>query len=227
MRKLRAAALLLAVGLLVPASVVIAEKKEEKKAEPKAVSNADFVFQASAAGLGEVNLSHLALNRAGRAEVKEFAQRMLLDHNKANEELLRLANAKGLKAAPRMDDEHLKAADRLAGLRGPDFDREYVAVMVKDHEAAVALFDAASNTVPDADLKAWAGKTLPTLRTHLDMARKLAAPGEKDKGLKDKDLKDKDLKDKDLKDKDLKDKDLKDKDLKDKDRPVEKDKKDR
>jgi len=164
----------LAVAVAVCAVLSSQPRADEKKAEAKPLKAQDFVTKASAAGLAEVNLSSLAKDRANRPEVKQFSQRMVEDHTKANNELLKLADSKGLKAASRMDDEHQKAADKLAGLKGADFDRAYMDVMVKDHDEAVTLFENASKNVDDKDLQAWAAKTLPTLREHRDMAHKIA-----------------------------------------------------
>src|SRR5262249_46312729 len=80
---------------------------------------------ASGAGLAEVNISRLAAERAAATEVKGFAQHMIEDHSKANAELLKLADSRKLRPAERMDAEHQKTFDRLAGLKGDSFDRGY------------------------------------------------------------------------------------------------------
>jgi len=132
--------------------------------------DATFVFKASAGGLAEVNLSALAVKRASDPAVKRFAQTMVDDHTKANKELLDLANKTGLRAAPRMDAEHQKLAETLGGLSGPAFDREFMTAQVKDHKETIALFEKEAKGGKNEDLKAWAEKTLPTLRHHLKMA---------------------------------------------------------
>jgi putative membrane protein len=63
--------------------------------------------------------------------------------------------------------------DRLSKLSGAAFDREYVKMMVKDHEKDVAAFKRESQQAKDPDLKAWAGKTLPTLEDHLQMIKRV------------------------------------------------------
>jgi putative membrane protein len=142
-----------------------------------------FVFMASAAGLAEVNLGNLALKSASRKEVKDFAQHMVTDHTKANQELLDIVNRKSLRAAPQMSPEHRAVSDRLFSLSGQNFDRLYMQQMVKDHEEAVRLFEAQARNGQDKDLKAYAEKHLPGLRKHLDMARKLSGSGEERKPL--------------------------------------------
>jgi len=140
-----------------------------------------FVTEATGSGLAEVNLGRMAMKSAGRQEVKDFAEHMVADHTKANDELLALINKKDLAsaAAPSMPATHRALAERLTSLRGQDFDTAYMQQMVKDHEDAVKLFESQSKAGQDPDLKAFAAKTLPTLRKHLEMARKVA--GAKDK----------------------------------------------
>jgi len=138
------------------------------------VDDRTFVMMASAAGLAEVNLSGLAASRAASADVKQFAQHMVTDHTKANMELNRLADAKRFAPARAMDAKHQALADQLARLKGADFDRAYMDAMVADHQTAVSLFQAEATNGKDADLKGWAGKTLPTLKDHLKMAQDVA-----------------------------------------------------
>jgi len=118
----------------------------------------------------EVEEAKMAQERASSPEVKAFAQQLENDHTKANDELGRLVQSKGMPA----DQMAAKpATSRLSKLNGAAFDRAYVDAQVLDHEQAVALFGRESTSGTDADLKAFATKTLPTLREHLKMARDL------------------------------------------------------
>jgi putative membrane protein len=76
---------------------------------------------------------------------------------------------------PQMDPEQKAIFDKLSGLSGAEFDREYISLMVKDHEKAVSLFEQVSTTSSDPEIKAWAAGTLPTLQEHLKIARDLQA----------------------------------------------------
>jgi len=67
------------------------------------------------------------------------------------------------------------AANRLAGLSGAGFDREYMRQQLKDHEKAIDLFQKEADKGKDQELKDWANKTLPTLREHQRMAREIAS----------------------------------------------------
>lgn len=140
----------------------------------KNLTDAQFAKLASAAGLAEVNLSQLAVNNAMRPDVKQFARQMIDDHGKANAQLMKILSAKSTPMAEKMDAKHEALSDTLSRLTGANFDREYLKAMLKDHEEAVALFGAASQNLTDNELKAFASKTLPTIKEHLEKARKLA-----------------------------------------------------
>jgi putative membrane protein len=135
----------------------------------------EFVSKAGMGGLAEVQMGNLALQKASNAGVKAFAQRMVTDHSKANAELAQLASTKGLALATELGGEHKDAYDHLNSLSGADFDKAYMKHMVEDHEKDVAEFDKASTSATDADVKGWAGKTLPTLKEHLEQAKSTAS----------------------------------------------------
>jgi putative membrane protein len=137
-------------------------------------SDRDFATKAAQDGMAEVALGELATRQASNEEVKQFAQRMVRDHSKANDELKELASRKGITLPSEVQGKQKALQDRLGKLSGADFDREYMRAMVKDHDSAVALFEKESRTGGDPELKAWAEKTLPTLREHQTMARELA-----------------------------------------------------
>jgi putative membrane protein len=138
-------------------------------------SDRQFLLHVASSGMAEVQLGQLAKERAASAEVKQFGQRMVDDHTKANQELRTLAQARALPAAIAIDPKHEAIANKLATLHGAAFDREYMAGQVADHEEAVTLFTTAAKESQDTEVKAWAAKTLPTLQEHLQMARALAA----------------------------------------------------
>jgi putative membrane protein len=136
-----------------------------------------FVQKASAAGLAEVSFGKLATKQASSADVRKFAQHMVEDHTKANEELLKLADKKRYTAARTMDAEHERLHRKLSGMSGAEFDREYMAGQLKDHKEAVALFEKQSKNGKDEDLRKWAGEKLPTLKEHLKMAQETHGKG--------------------------------------------------
>jgi putative membrane protein len=133
--------------------------------------DAAFMREAFQGGLAEVEIGRLAADRAASLEVKQFGQRMVMDHGAANGELARLATEKGVTLPAEPGPTHVATRDRLAALRGTEFDRQYMAEMVRDHQEDVAAFQREADTGQDPDVRAWAAKTLPVLRDHLSLAQ--------------------------------------------------------
>ena len=125
-------------------------------------------------GRAEVQLGQLAQTRASRAEVREFGAMMVRDHTKAAEELKTAASATGQPPAPEeTNTDHKRLHDKLADLKGNDFDREYINAMVDEHEEAVRELENKSESSDSTQVKQWAAKTLPDVRQHLERARQL------------------------------------------------------
>jgi putative membrane protein len=99
---------------------------------------------------------------------------MVDDHSKAGDELKSLAASKSVTLPMDVGKDNKSIMDKLAKLSGADFDREYMKHMVKDHNTDVALFEKEAKSGKDAETKAWAEKTLPTLREHQTMARDIS-----------------------------------------------------
>jgi len=134
-----------------------------------------FVTEAAQGGMSEVELGRLATKQAKSKAVKAFGQHMIGDHSKANDELKQLAAKKKWDLPNDVGAENKATMDRLSKLSGEAFDKAYMSDMVEDHVKDVSAFEKESKSAKDPDLKAWAGKTLPTLRHHLSMARETAA----------------------------------------------------
>lgn len=132
-----------------------------------------FVTDAAVGGMAEVELGKLAADKAANADVKKFGQRMADDHGKANDELKVLAQSEKITLPGAIDAKHKATIDRLSKLSGEAFDRAYVEEMLKDHQKDVAAFRTESKSGKDPEVKAWAGKTLPTLEEHLKMVQDL------------------------------------------------------
>jgi putative membrane protein len=134
-----------------------------------------FVMEALKGGLAEVELGKLASEKASHDSVKQFGKRMADDHQKAADELKQLASQKGVALPTSLDRGHQRLYDRLSKLNGADFDRAYMKEMVKDHDRDVKAFQKEADSGKDSDLKAWAAKTLPTLKEHQQQAKQVHA----------------------------------------------------
>jgi len=135
--------------------------------------DASFVREAAQAGLAEVRMGELAEQNAQAQSLKDFGQRMVTDHTKANDELMRIAQQKGMQIPGTMSQGQKDMIDHLSSLNGPQFDKDCGRHAVEAHERAVRLFRTEAQSGKDPDLKTFAQNTLPTLEEHLRMARAL------------------------------------------------------
>jgi putative membrane protein len=131
----------------------------------------EFVFDAAKGGMAEVELGKLAADHAKSDEVKKFAQRMVDDHSKANDELKSIAESKGIRLPEDLGAQHKASMKRLEKLNGSAFDRAYMQMMVGDHVKDVNEFKKESNSGRDPQVKQFASGKLPTLEEHLQQAR--------------------------------------------------------
>ena len=148
------------------------------KSSAKAGSSATdsgFIMTAAMGGMAEVEMGRLATQRASSDAVKQFAQRMVDDHTKANDELTQIATSKGVTLPTGPDAKHQALMTRMQNLSGAAFDRAYLRnAGLKDHEKTVKLFQREIDKGKDPDVKAFASKNLPTIQDHLRMARDMS-----------------------------------------------------
>ena len=130
----------------------------------------DFMVKAASGGMMEVELGKMAQEKAQNARVKEFGAMMVKDHTQANSEMKVVADGKRVALPPSLGDDHQKHVNELQEKAGAEFDKAYMSMMVDDHKKDISEFEDATK-LDDADVKAFATKTLPVLRTHLDSAK--------------------------------------------------------
>ncbi len=140
----------------------------------KPVTPQSFATQAAVIGKAEIELAQVALQNTKNEEIRIFAERMVKDHTAADQKLKKIAAKENLQLPQSLDAEHKAMKQKLSGLQGDAFDREYKKHMKMGHDKAVALFESASQTQQmPSDLKAFAASTLPTLEKHKQMAKAL------------------------------------------------------
>lgn len=144
------------------------------RAQTAAMTDAAFVEHAGQDNAAEIELGGLARQRANDPAVREYADRIVMDHRTAGAELQGLAARKGWRVPTQPDPQHMAVRDRLMTLSGPEFDRRFTEEMVKDHDHAIPEFEMAATTANDPELRDWAQKTLPVLREHRYMAQELS-----------------------------------------------------
>ncbi len=137
--------------------------KTQKKIVKISDKDVTFIQRAATGDEQEIENGKMAIKKAQSAAVKKVASRMVQDHTRMNNELLALAKKKGVGVTTGT----IKAQN--IGTAG--FDKAYIDMIERDHKAEVAQFEKEAKSGGDADIKAWAAKTLPTERTHLAMIK--------------------------------------------------------
>ena len=128
----------------------------------------DFMLEAAKGGMMEVEAGRMAQEKATNKRVKELADMMVRDHTQANQELKSLATSKNVMLPDSLDTDMKEHLESMRKMKGKDFDDHYISMMKDDHKDDIDKFEKAANNVTDADVKAFAAKTLPVLRTHRD-----------------------------------------------------------
>lgn len=125
--------------------------------------------------IAEIEAGKLALQRSQSDDVKSFAQKMIDDHTKAQQELQALADSKGVKLPTEPDAKHKALSKVMATLKGDAYDKRYLKQGgLNDHENTHKLLERVQTKAKDADLKAYAAKTINVVHQHLTLAQETA-----------------------------------------------------
>jgi len=134
-----------------------------------------FVREAASGNLMEIQLGQLAQNKASNPAVKQFAQRMVADHNNLQNQLTSVASSGGQSFTPTMDSRHQNQINRLQGLSGAEFDRNYMSLMIRAHQRDVNNFQTQSQSANSAQVRTLAINSLPVLQQHLSLAQQVGS----------------------------------------------------
>ncbi|QNI35390.1 DUF4142 domain-containing protein [Edaphobacter albus] len=133
-----------------------------------------FVRKAAEGGLGDVQLGKLASEKGASEDVKSFGQKMVDDHTQLNKEMAELADTIGTMLPKKMGKADQTEYEKLNGLSGEDFDKEYIAYMVKDHHEDLREFRIASTSTTDSEVKNVADRGARLIHDHMVMVDKMA-----------------------------------------------------
>lgn len=133
----------------------------------------DFVNNAAIGGLFEVEAGKIAEKKASNPQVRKFAARMVRDHSEAGNKLKRLVSADGGTAPNELDQQHQQELEQMTSQQGPEFGRDYMQMMVKDHDTDVQDFGKAEQTLQDPHLKQFAAQTLKVIQQHDKLAHQI------------------------------------------------------
>ena len=134
-----------------------------------------FMKDAAQSGMAEIKMGELASSNAESQQVKALAQKLVTDHSKVNEELKQLATKKSVMLPDAVTEQQKTMLQHLSSLKGSEFDSAFKQHAVENHQKSVDKFKATSEKAKDADIKAFAAKTLPALQLHLALAKQLNA----------------------------------------------------
>jgi putative membrane protein len=129
-----------------------------------------FLATASQSDVNEIALSKVAVEKASNPAVKAFAQKMVAEHTKMSASMKPFADEWGVTPPAGVDDDHQKELDKLNGLSGADFDKEYIDQMVTDHAKALRAFASEVKVATDAKFKAAVLKGKTMVAAHKNMA---------------------------------------------------------
>ena len=163
---------LAALGMLSLGPAALAQNQSEKSmgSANRMTSDTNFAAKAAEGGMAEVQLGKLAEGHAENSAVKQFGQRMVTDHTKANDQLKEIASKDNITLPTSVDAKQQATMDHLSKLNGAEFDRAYMQHMVADHKTDISEFRRESEHGTNPDLKSFASNTLPTLEEHLKLA---------------------------------------------------------
>ncbi|HTW65121.1 MAG TPA: DUF4142 domain-containing protein, partial [Bryobacteraceae bacterium] len=140
------------------------------------MTDQEFVDFAAQTDMTEANLGQLAATNASGQAVKDYAQMLVTDHTNDYNQLTAVAGKAGLTVPKGLDAAHQKMVEPFEKLKGAAFDHRYIQEMITGHTHAIAVYTKESSDAQNADLKAYASQTLPTLQKHLDGAKDIATP---------------------------------------------------
>ena len=165
-------------SLVMAGGVLMAAERDANTQENRGQFSARdfrFVKEACRGGMTEVKLGELAKQKGSSQVVRDFGQKMVTEHTKANDELKQIASTKGAVIPTEMTHHENSELEKFEKLSGTEFDKAYAKYMVKDHEKDAKDFDDAAKDVTDPELKAFAEKTHAVIEDHLRAAREMEA----------------------------------------------------
>ncbi len=134
----------------------------------------DFVMDAARWNDMEVKLTDLATQKASNSDVKRFNERLVTDHNQANQWLRQLTTTLNIALPQDLEPEQRNEISRLDNLTGKEFDREFIKTIINTHTKELSEYERAATQATSPEVKQFAAQMLPTLREHMKMAREVA-----------------------------------------------------
>ena len=133
----------------------------------------NFLKKAEEVDIRQRNVGRVMLEKSQNKDVKDYAQMLVDDHSKNLRDVVDLMNQKGMAQPKDLPEVKHEAVDKLNAMSGPELDREFVKMMLDDHQKDVSEFRNEANTAQDKDVKDYATRTVSMLEKHLQKAEEL------------------------------------------------------
>jgi putative membrane protein len=132
-----------------------------------------FLVRVADAGMTEVRITSITMKKAAHQPVKDFATMLNKEHSDLNDQVKDLADQKNVVLPQNISEEKQKEIDMLDNSEGKEHDKTFINMMISKHQSSIEMFEKAVQEVADYDIKTFAEKTLPTLKSHLEAAKSL------------------------------------------------------
>jgi putative membrane protein len=149
------------------------EAAPEDRTTSLSQSERDFMMEAAQADLAEIDMAQVALQNSGTGDVKDFANMIKSDHTSALEDLTELMKDTNVPQPKSIPVELQQDISRMRSLTGGEFDREFVNMIVSEHQKVIEMFRDQQSTAQNQDVKKYVEDTLPKLEMHLEKAQRL------------------------------------------------------
>ncbi len=150
-----------------------ASAAEKEKSKDASSTDTAFIKKAADGGMTEVELGKVAEKNGQRQDVKDFGGHMVKDHSKAGDALKSVAAKMNVTVPDKVSPKHQAMIDKMSKTSGAAFDSAYIKAMVDDHEKDIAEFEKARGQVSNEDLKKFIDETVPVMKEHLEMVKKM------------------------------------------------------
>jgi putative membrane protein len=147
-----------------------AEAQNKSRLDANSHKDAQFLVNATAMNLEEIQLGLLAQQKSNATDIKALGKMIEESHAASLKDLTTLAINKLITIPTSLTDSAKDAYKNLAGITGTEFDKQYCSMMIRKHTDAIALFELGSSESKDVDIKRWVASVLPHLRDHLNSA---------------------------------------------------------
>lgn len=160
-------------GMNQPGSPGYNSGAESNQPTPQKVNDKKFVKKAAEGGMTEIAMGKLAAQKGSTSAVKQFGEKLVNDHTKADNQLKEVAARQNLQLPSSLNKKHQKEVNKLAKLSGQKFDKAFIHHAVKDHSKDIREFKAEAQHGSNPSVKQFASNQLPVLEEHLSIAKNL------------------------------------------------------